>query len=180
MTITEHLQFNVLSAPLAQADRRALSQAWYSALYGERQGGVSVAHRSPVTAASGAGRRAPRAQSAAAPASASCEAPKRNAAAQSAVRGAAPDRRAGRSALARKIEQTLLRPHVRVKNATFVLAQGRARVHIVLRTQGARVLLIALCPQRERDCVSRALAQARFALAARGVALQTQLEEASP
>src|SRR5690242_8493242 len=37
MTITEQLQFSVLTAPVATLDRRTLSQAWYSALYGTAQ-----------------------------------------------------------------------------------------------------------------------------------------------
>src|SRR5581483_5549433 len=37
MTISDQLQFSILSAPVASADRRVLSQAWYSALY--RAGG---------------------------------------------------------------------------------------------------------------------------------------------
>ncbi len=36
MTISEHLNFSVLSAPIAAIDRRALSQAWYCALFGDR------------------------------------------------------------------------------------------------------------------------------------------------
>jgi hypothetical protein len=77
------------------------------------------------------------------------------------------DRRSPRSPLAGRIENALFSPRSQAKRASFTI--GRGRVHVVLQSKGDRVTLVALCSPALRGIVARALAQARFALAARGV-----------
>jgi len=83
----------------------------------------------------------------------------------------APERRAGRSPLARRIERTFLDPARPVRRATFTLEGTRARVHVALQSRASGVRLVAVCPAASRAGVARALDQARYALATRGIAL---------
>lgn len=177
MTISEHLHFSVLTAPVAAIDRRALSQAWYSALYrtsGEPQpqrmvrNGALPAKRSAISAPverpslreyRGGLSKGVRTDE------------------DAELRGPQADRRAPRSALARKIERALLHPAAKARKGFFTIEGSAGRVHILLREQGLRVKLIAICTPRAKAQVAAALAQARYALAQRGVQLEAQTRE---
>lgn len=174
MTITEHLQFSVLSAPIAALDRRALSQAWYSALYGQNGSSKTM-------------RPAPRAALAAARSSAATATPlpcaqtarrdapsARGSVTRAAQAGNEPERRSPRCALARKIERALLHPRARAGKASFRLEGEHGRVHVLLQSSGAQLKIVAICPPKARASVAAALAQARYALAQRGIALDAQ------
>lgn len=176
MTITEQLQFSVLTAPVATLDRRTLSQAWYSALYGNaakssakpKRGGVAVAAAtaSQHSAPGGLGqdRAAQRGVTA------------RAQSAESTNRAALPanERRAPRSPLARKIERALLRPRTASHKTSFSVDGDEGRVHVLLHARGTQFRLIAICPPKARANVAAALAQARYALAARGIELSAE------
>jgi hypothetical protein len=95
------------------------------------------------------------------------------------VRREAADRRAARSPLARKIERSFLDPRYRVHRATFTLEGVRTRVHIALQTSGPCVRLIAVCPPAVRATVARALDEARYALAQRGITLHAETRDTS-
>lgn len=174
MTISEQLHFSVLTAPVATLDRRTLSQAWYSALYGD--GAPANAAKSGTPQAPDtqppvvhAGQMAVNAQ------------PERahalragNAKSAQRVQGAPADRRAPRSALARKIERAVLRPRGPAHKASFTIEGDHGRVHLVLHTQGTQLKLVAICPPKARAHVAAALSQARYALASRGIDLDAQ------
>jgi len=175
--MTEHVNVTVLCAPVAAIDRRALSQAWYSALRladRTRSAGDAGARPHDATGASGQSRceretppLAERSQRAPAV---------RNARARIAEAAAATaDRRAARSELARRIERTFFETRTPVKRASFAIGEGSARVHVMLARHGERLRLVAICSQRLRPTVARALAQARFALAARGIAIEASV-----
>jgi hypothetical protein len=169
--MTEELNVCVLSAPLAAIDRRALSQAWYSALHG-----ASERERAPVEArrrivqSHGSGTRpqrtlreyldAPKAERA-------LVSRGRNAKAHERCSGWSLDRRTRQSSLARRIERRFLNPGTGSQRATF--SAGGKRVHVLVQASAGRVHLVAVCPPALRETVARALAQARFALASRGV-----------
>jgi hypothetical protein len=168
--MTQQLNVCVLAAPLAAIDRRALSQAWYSALHCTSGKQTQAATTSKIQSASGKiavrplqthrdeDRRAPAAQRR------SVSGDKTN------VRDTCPvatDRRAGRSALASRIERTFLHPRSAVRRATFV--SGGKRVHVLIHASEGRIRLVAVCPLAIRGAVASALAQARFALASRGL-----------
>jgi hypothetical protein len=53
--------------------------------------------------------------------------------------------------------------------ASFVVRAGDARVHLAVRTDGERARIVAVCSPRMRERVERALAHARFVLAAHGI-----------
>lgn len=179
--MTEQLGISILCAPVAAMDRRALSQAWYSALHLADR--ASRATRAPSHSHA----------TAAAP---HCEQPVRRGSAELRVPPAMvraiptleriarpiagmPERRASRSSLARRIERTFLRPASDVKHATFRIDGTQARVHVALQTSGNRVRLVAVCRRDLQERVRAALAQARFALAARGIVLDVETEGAA-
>ena len=161
----------VVATQLARTDRRALSQAWYSALH--------LAHDAHAIAAPAVRR-------------AVCVVPS-----SGSVRAKTPDQRASRSAgrppLVRgeraprtpvapaserrrpvsettaRIERALSHLAVPARPScaqTIELAEGRVR--LLVRTERGRTRVVALCSDALRDHVERALARARFALAAMG------------
>jgi hypothetical protein len=181
MTITEQLQFSVLTAPVASLDRRALSQAWYSALYGN---GCAASTKKPAQRAPQAGEqvRTPRGTPASTPAADVTRAPARSGPAKSPAQAEASpvDRRAPRSALARKIERAFLRPRSATHKTSFTVEGDQGRVHVLLQTRGSQLKLVAICPPRARAGVAAALAQARYALALRGIDVDAETRGASP
>jgi len=171
--MTGQLHVSVLAAPLAAMDRRALSQAWYSALHLARAQtpGAELARGTVVTQGEAGKSLHPARQATphVPPAKRSPAIFARRPAAS--ATGGAADRRAVRVQLARDIVRTFSNPHIRTQSASFLVSAG-ARVHVVLQTRGERVTLIAICPPRTRETVARALAQARFVLASRGIAVE--------
>jgi hypothetical protein len=170
--MTQELNVCVLAAPLAAIDRRALSQAWYSALHCASDNLRQTAQRAKAPTQSPhqnpALEPAPRER-------ANSRAPQRAIAAQGKngktldrSPGVETERRARRSVLARRIEKAFLDPRRAPQRATFI-ASGK-RVHVVIQTSSERVRLVAVCAPVIRKSVAKALAQARFALASRGVA----------
>lgn len=179
MTITEHLQFSVLSAPVAQVDRRGLSEAWYSALYGgeKRQSAAAPARSPQIRDMRGERPEMPAGKE---PAGSSVRTPKNAASAVREEKGSGPvavERRTARSPLARKIERAFLHPAARVRNASFELEGMHGRVQVLLRGGGNRVKLVAVCASSARGHVAAALAQARYALARRGIELDASTVE---
>lgn len=176
MTITEQLQFSVLTAPVASIDRRSLSQAWYSALYGNSNATAqpkaipaetAQAHRHSSTHANSE-RRADEPRGLA------------RTGLQAKVSTsvvATLERRAPKSALARKIARTFRTPRYTPQKASFTVDSEQGRVHILLQTRGSQLKLIAICPPKARAHVAEALAQARYAMAARGVELDAVARE---
>ncbi len=175
--MTNRLEVSILAAPLAAIDRRALSQAWYSALRLAPQ---------PAPASLGPPRRrAGDANGAGRPGglhgSRSVKAGMiplnlsrgKSAVTHAAREGAGGLRRVPRGArLAERIERRFADPQANPKRATFAVGLGNARVHVVLQTSGGRTTLLALCKPEVRILVARALIQARTALAARGVGIE--------
>ncbi|HWT06436.1 MAG TPA: hypothetical protein VN224_11810 [Xanthomonadales bacterium] len=165
----------VVATQLAETDRRALSQAWYSALHlADRP--PSAAHaplaRVPCASPPSGSRfaRGPndvpdcrstdagtRARDGARSASSRCDG------------SAGIERRGAKTELARRIEQRLTRRLPRGVASSFAVRGADGRVHLVVRSDGALTRIVAVCAPPLRERVERALAQARFALAGRGV-----------
>lgn len=176
--IVQPSTFSVLTAPLAAMDRRALSQAWYSALHLVKHGTnvESVGHLQAVPAAPAGGGVPPSKNRARAnDQMAMRRLDRARPAPQMAV--AQGDRRALRSPLARKIELAFLRPARRPVRTTLSIEGTGARVHVALQQTPDGLRLVAVCPARLRETVARALDEARFALAARGIALYAVFPE---
>ena len=178
MTTTAQIGISILSAPLAAIDRRSLSQAWYSALHLARDGATpkgSTPRRAagrPIAVSSRTSGAASSARAGhAAPASSK---PEHRAPARA---GGALERREPRLPLTRRIERSLFERTSPTPRTTFTVGEGTGRVVVVLHASGDRVRLIALCSPALRRTVARALDQARFALAARGIALDTGVLE---
>jgi hypothetical protein len=81
------------------------------------------------------------------------------------------ERRSPRCPLARSIEHAVLRRSSSRSSASYSIGDGAGRVIVALHTSGERMRLIAFCSPAARAAVARALEQARYALAARGIAL---------
>jgi hypothetical protein len=174
--MTQQLQVSILTAPVAAIDRRALSQAWYSALHLVERPAPAPARISRENGAvqNGSSRRASVLVEKQQKPSTERRMPAPAVARQkSAV--VDWDRRAPRSLLARRIERALVQrqaPATPVRTA-FTVGQGPGRVHIMLQNRSGRMRLVALCLPSMRAAVARALDQARYALASRGIAVES-------
>lgn len=172
---TQRIGFDVLTAPLAEVDRRGLSQAWYSALH--------LAHDAPRLVAE---QRARRDEAGGTPSVDPPEAAKNSLQASAPARRAvdrepahvryASERRALPTPLARKIERALLGRKRPERFSTFVL-DGRRRVHVAMRATGTKIHVVAVCAPQSSARVARALEEARYALARRGIALDARMRE---
>jgi hypothetical protein len=163
----------VLATHLAVADRRALSQAWYSALHlAERapaarphasRTGRGGAHPPEAGASSRFGREAgsrdgtPRGSS-----SLSSRALQNEAA-------FVAERRAPKTVLARRIERVLARCVPSSAPCSVAVSAAGGRVRLLVRSDANGTRVVAVCAEALRERVERALAQARFALVERSV-----------
>jgi len=163
----------VIATQLAQTDRRALSEAWYSALHLARDAAPARTHQ-PARV-----KPAPASHARRAAGPAPC--PERRAAVPSATRtphepaaaiGAAGERRRARSETTRRIERAVAllaaRPHAPAAHTVDV---DGGRVRLLVRSDGRTTRVVALCSRPLRDAVERALASARYALAGTGRAV---------
>ena len=159
----------IVATQLAHTDRRALSQAWYSALHLAEQAAPKPRSTSIARVVAPPSRAATVADAGDVRAGASRT---RSASTGAALRGAIArdaDRRVPKTELARRIERALTRRVPREGQASFALRAGGGRVQLIVRADGERVRVVAVCTTALRERVDRALAQARFALAGRGV-----------
>lgn len=179
MTISEQLQFSVLTAPVAALDRRALSQAWYSALYGSGSGAQTAVK---MCAAPAAPQRAgkPSTRNTQTPAQVAPNPLRAKSAPSTAALQLNPsERRAPRTPLARKMERAFIRHRSEHHRAAFTVEGAHGRVRVLLQTRGGQLRIVAICPAKARSHVAAALAQARYALAARGIVLDAQMRGSS-
>jgi hypothetical protein len=180
--MTAQLEVSILAAPVAAIDRRALSQAWYSALRLARPTPFAVASRDRANRCETfvfPSRRliAPKVQRR----DADLPSPKTARSKGSVVAGDGSAkhrsrRRAARIPLAERIEHAFSAPNAHLKRATFAIGRGKARVHVILQTSGEHTTLLALCRPDLRGVVGRALTEARCALAAQGIGIKSACE----
>jgi hypothetical protein len=167
----------VVATSVARTDRRALSQAWYSALHLAEPHAGSPHAASAGAHANAVGPHAANHTPAAGPAPASGGA--RQIARPLAARGAGAlpvlDRRSPATPLAKRIARALVEREPRPAPATLAIKAAEGRVQLLVRSDGAATRIVALCAPALRERVERALAHARFALAAHG----TRVEAAS-
>ncbi|HLX26047.1 MAG TPA: hypothetical protein VKR05_03580 [Candidatus Cybelea sp.] len=170
--MTHELEVSIVAAPLEAIDRRALSQAWYSALHlaspaRRSRSSAAMQRRPPMPATYPSASVLPRALT-----TAHLRPQLRQRATAGGAFGGDPQLpgQVPHSRLAVRIERVFAAASI-PKRATFSLGRGSARVHVVLQTTPTRTMLVALCRPELRADVGQALAQARAALAARGIAL---------
>jgi hypothetical protein len=162
----------VVAMQIAQTDRRALSQAWYSALHLAREP-ARVPARTPRAAAvaaepalAGPRDRRPADRAQGAP-RAALPRPLRPAHPRIDVTGerrrppSLDERRIGRA-----IAALAARPHTA---STHTIALDGGRVCLIVRRDGRTTRIVALCSAALREPVRRAVAGARFALAGAGI-----------
>ncbi len=177
--MTQELEVSILSGPLAAIDRRELSQAWYSALHmaqrspGQRASGQQPLQREPMRSSRAMTLSSLDARTAQPSAQTLVRAPEhRVSSGDATIVDPAPAQRV-RTALSRRIQLRFAASEQRTTRATFTLGRGRARVHVIMQSNGATARLIAICRPQMRDVVARALSEARLALRARGVPVAT-------
>jgi hypothetical protein len=163
----------VIATQLAQTDRRALSEAWYSALHLTRDAAAPRArtmHGEQAPAAHAATTRG--AVPHAGQRGVATSAPPRARRDASALATAANERRRPVSETARRIERAVQRlaamPGV---PAAHTIDVDGGRIRLLVHHDGRSARLVALCSGPLREQVERALASARFALAGAGLAV---------
>ncbi|HEX3549165.1 MAG TPA: hypothetical protein VHT53_02250 [Candidatus Elarobacter sp.] len=75
--------------------------------------------------------------------------------------------------IAQSVERAVAHTVTSPVSQTFQLRAGREDVRLLVRGDATGLRLVAVCAAAARERVERALAQARFVLAARGVRLET-------
>ena len=165
----------VFATHLPCTDRRALSQAWYSALHLAERAPRSRGARAAAHAEKTAGRQAAQTAGSVALQPAGDDVARR---ACKPLRAPAPrrhpcaphsERREPRSGLTRCTAHPSawrMRPAV---SSAFAVRAANGGIHLLVRADGTRTRVVAVCAPRLRERVERALAQARFALASRGI-----------
>jgi hypothetical protein len=161
----------VVAAPVPSTDRRGMSQAWYSALHlADAPSRVARCGRRPLgDAPCGSDRGRPSANGGPAAGAARAEAAVRRGvplAAPAAAPAPLGERRAAPSVLARAIARAV--GSHRGPSGTLTVASQDRRVRLVVRVDGARTRIVALCSPADRDAVAAALGAARYALARGG------------
>jgi hypothetical protein len=157
----------VVATQLARTDRRALSQAWYSALHLAHDDGAAArvptrATGLPVPCALPARAHAPAASTTRGSATAGGAARKRDAAAVP----PAVERRHVADAAAKRVERALARLASRaVRRPSHTVAIDGGRVTLLVRSDAQATRIVAVCAAPLRPAVERALAHARYALA---------------
>jgi hypothetical protein len=177
--MTRQLEVSILAAPVAAMDRRALSQAWYSALHvaqnvpQQPQFAVRPSHCAVVQGTMSSRERRSQFDHRAA----GSVPPARQDGARTS-RDVTPElspAQRTRSALSRRIELRFASTAQPVARATFSLGRGSERVHIIMQSNGCTARLVAICRPQLREIVARALAEARLALRSRGITVATAL-----
>jgi hypothetical protein len=165
----------VVATRLPDIDRRALSQAWFSALHlAESAPGRVPAARAAAAAPRDAARPQRESATIAPPVGGARVSPRTNASRAASTPQPPTERRKGGGELARRIERAIVK-HVAggpLRAAAIAIDAGDGRVHLLVRTDRATTRIIALCSPHLRERVDRALAHARFALAACGTRLE--------
>jgi hypothetical protein len=178
-TLTQPLEISVLSAPLAAIDRRALSQAWYSAL-GYSTEAVRVArcvHPAGSERSRTRGARHGVTVARAAPPPSLRLIHGKKATNATARRVPEVERASGeprRKACAPRLAQP--GSPVKLARTTVTLGGAGGRVHLVVQDRGGALAVIAICRPEVRRRVARALSEACTLLARRGVVVEARLK----
>jgi hypothetical protein len=165
----------VVATRLPDIDRRALSQAWFSALHlAEPPAGRGAPPPHTATGAPRiAGPKRTNTSAAPSPAGAPVRAQAGSSRSASTPQPQTERRRSG-GELARRIERAIVKHVARgpQRGAAIAIDAGDGRVHLLVRTDRATTRIVALCSPQLRERVDRALAHARFVLAASGTRLE--------
>jgi hypothetical protein len=162
----------VLSVPIQNCDRRALSQAWYSALHSRRAIAAPPAavHRRITE------RAAPIQRGRLLQFSAAGTRRLVNVRPFTSKRLAtlAPtfQQPARRASLAVQMERAFFLRQEAPRQTTFTLDDGKSRVHVTLRRIGQTVHLVALCSASAREAVAQALVEIQCRLHTQGLKLR--------
>ncbi len=161
----------VVATQLAQTDRRALSEAWYSALH--VAGGTLPRRTAPhgvIAAPAAADDRAaaPRGERASTGGPRPVQ-PRKHTAARARI-DAATERRRPAGEAARHIERAVAALAARRPlPAAHTVEIAGGRVRLLVHSDGRATRIVAVCSGPLREHVERALASARFSLAGAGM-----------
>jgi hypothetical protein len=155
----------VVTAQLAQTDRRALSEAWYRTLHLAAPSGRprSAPAKAAPSRAEGRGLPAPglhpRAEAS------RLGTPTARAARERPV-AVEIERRFTTTALARRLERAVVWGIGRPQASACTIRDRGGRILVLVRDDGRQTRIVAVCAPSLRERVERAVAHARFALAA--------------
>jgi hypothetical protein len=163
----------VIATQVAQTDRRALSEAWYSALHlaqgaapqrgAATRAGAVTATSAPLARATEQRDRRPLAPAAL---------PARSRGGAKTRAGVLPERRRPAGETALRIERAVVTLAARRPvPAAHTLDVAGGRVRLLVHGDGRTTRIVALCSRPLREAVERALAIARFTLAGAGMAV---------
>ena len=168
--------FAVVATHLAQTDRRTLSQAWFDALHLASKGSPRAEH-----AQSTPRERSTRADVRARSSDERMRDPMQVHRASKSIgrddrsqRPLGRERRIERSELSHRIERAVARRTPEALTSMVIRAED-GRVQLLVRCEGKRTRIVALCLPAQRVAVEAALAHARFALARRGIAVEADV-----
>jgi hypothetical protein len=168
--------FAVVATHLAQTDRRTLSQAWFDALHlaRERSPRAEHAQRTPQERSTRAEGRARCSEERMSDRMQIHRASKNIRTDDRSQRPIGRERRIERSELSRRIERAVVR-RTPASLSSMVIRTEDGRVQLLVRSDGQRTRIVALCLPAQRVAVEAALAHARFALARRGIAVDADV-----
>jgi hypothetical protein len=186
--LTQPLEISVLAAPLAAIDRRALSQAWYSALGyagarrvgrvpGPERASFSRPLASRVVRSAALGLCAAPAVHGSAAHSHAARTTRARACAPNGGSAPAPTRHKRLSSISTLRNDRQIVRSRGFARTTVKLEDGGGRVHLMLQSSGGVLRLIAVCKSQSRARVARALEEVLYALSLRGTAMEADVQE---
>jgi hypothetical protein len=168
--------------PLPYADPRSLSQAWYDALYHGARPEPPAAKARTAQVQQRDEECAPRERLT-------------GGARERSENGPAPRPRAGQTAraqpaggrdddaapaqAARRERPAQAQARAPQARTDLELGEGASQVKLLLAQRGSKIEVVAVCDRASREQAADALARARLALAARGIALEPTIRERS-
>ena len=168
--------FAVVATHLAQMDRRTLSQAWFDVLHLASKRSFRVEH-APSTSRERPTRAEIRAHGSDDRMRDPMQVQRASKSIDTHDRSQRPlgrERRIERSELSHRIERAVARRTPEALSSMVIRAED-GRVQLLVRSDGMRTRIVALCLPAQRVAVEAALAHARFALARRGIAVDADV-----
>jgi hypothetical protein len=177
------IEENGSARPFAYADPRSLSQAWYDALFqSPRQKPPHANARSPQTAQPDERAAAPSERLARAAVTARGDVPVRIRPADAPrvqPGGVREEDETALSLLTRRENPAPSRARSPLARTDVEVGAGESPVRLLLAARGSHVEVVAVCGCAAGERTAEALARARLALAARGIALEPTIRERS-
>ena len=165
--------WTILSVPIEHCDRRALSEAWYSALRAPHSTArLDVPHARPQASVAAKFTRIPATRT---HAHSEPQGVRGGSSRLASFSGGLTERPTVRPSLACRIVGTFFLQKKPPRQASFRLGDGKTRVHVLLRTADSAIYMVAVCSTAARSVVAQALKETQARLGAQGLRLRSAL-----